>query len=79
MNPSESRDPAALARANERSLERLRIELVLSCDDDREPVIDELLRRGAAAIGAGLRVNRSSPLQSRRWSRSRCASAPLIR
>jgi hypothetical protein len=50
MNPFESRDPAALARADERSLELLRLELVLSCNDDRESVIDELVRRGTAAI-----------------------------
>lgn len=50
MNPFDSRDPAALAHADERSLELLRHELVLNCDDGREPVIDELLRRGAAMI-----------------------------
>ncbi len=37
-------------RADERSLELARYELVLNCDDRREAVIDELLRRGTAVI-----------------------------
>jgi hypothetical protein len=50
MNPSESPDPQYLARADERSLELWRHELVVNGDDRREAVIDELLRRATAFI-----------------------------
>lgn len=50
MNAFESPDPRFLASAGERSLELWRHELVVNCDDRREAVIDELLRRGTATI-----------------------------
>jgi hypothetical protein len=52
MSAFESSDRRWLARADEHSLELARHELVINCDDRREPVIDELLYRGAAAIAA---------------------------
>jgi hypothetical protein len=50
MGANQSPDPHSLTAADERSLELLRHELVINGDDRREMVIDELLRRGAAAI-----------------------------
>jgi hypothetical protein len=52
MTAFESSDPRWLANADERSLELLRHELVINCDDRREPVIDELLRRSTAVIAS---------------------------
>ncbi len=50
MTAFESSDPRWLSRADERSLELTRYERVLNCDDRREAVIDELLRRGTEVI-----------------------------
>jgi hypothetical protein len=50
MNSFGSSDPSSLSGADERSLELWRYELVVNCDDRREPVIDELLRRGTAVV-----------------------------
>jgi hypothetical protein len=67
MNPFESSDPHYLARADERSLEVSRHELVVNCDDRREAVIDELQRRGTPIIATETvrlgRANRLSPQQ----------------
>ncbi len=66
MSAFESSDPRWLAHADERSLELVRHELVINCDDRREPVIDELLRRGAHVIAAeAARAGRARGLSSR--------------
>ncbi|MHB1569703.1 MAG: hypothetical protein ACYCXW_02645 [Solirubrobacteraceae bacterium] len=61
--PYESPHSHFLARADERALELRRHELVVNCDDAREPVIDELLRRGREIIAAEtVRVGRANAL-----------------